>query len=1774
MIAIATPAAILQILVTANAAQAITTLRTVDGKVQQSARHADKQASKIGSAVRKGMMVGAGGIAAGLALSVRAAADFESHFAEVRKTVDTNARGFAVLEKGIRRMAKTIPISANELSDLAGQAGALGIREKDLLRFTRTAAELGIATDLSSSDAANALARLANIMGTAGRDFRRLGSTFVRLGNEGASTEEEIASMALRIAGAGHQIGMSEAQVMAYASALSSVGINAEAGGSSISKVFVEIAQAVRAGKGKLDVLATTAGMSAGAYAKAFRQDASMATLKFIEGLDRMRRSGGDVFGTLEKLKFGEIRVRDALLRASGAGKLFREQLKTGNDEWRRNTALTREAAQRYATASARLQVLKNRVTDWGISIGQRLLPHLTAMMDILSDDRLTSEEKFDRLARMIGPLLSRGVEEGVRIVAAAGPKFVAALGTGIVSAWTGMSPLAKLFTAGAILTAVGGRGALLKTGAVLGRVLGMGVSGGMASSVATGGASSAAAGGAAGFMAGTKGKLIGLARGGALLGVGAVMADSILSELGRQSQKTDPALLTSLKAQTGPRGLPGKAFGAVDKIPGISGFSDEQKAAQKLLPIMQQVLSGRRQISQATIAEIQKLSQSLDLTKQQRAQYERILATLRQGSNLRIRVDAGMDPSALRKIRNNFDFLRTGVGASMADILKVSRRNMRLIADTMGINTAEGRKLAAQNMKAAANAINVQMMRSGDFTKSGLDRMKALIRNANLIDPSRKMAAQFGRGWAQGMDSAKEITRSGLARMIAEARKMPGPMRKVALETWLAQLNAARQNRRITEKEFQDLRSRVAAEFTGMRTASREAAKVVPLNVAQLTNQTSDGLLLLGQNTNSILGAFGARKLAFSVRRVRTQNRQTGGMIVPGTGTGDRVPAMLEPGEGIINRKAVAAMGGASAIHAINAKIPRFGRPERHQKGGIAGAVSAINRFEEAAFPYLWGGGHGATPAPWGPVDCSGFVSYVLQHAGINIPTMVSGDLANAGMPGPGPITVYANPTHTLMSVMGRFAGTSGQNPGGGAGWISRPDGGYLSGFTVRHFEAIAMELEKLAMAGAPGPLREMGQAALDLSRKAGNAKIKALAATFGGGGDAGDPGPIGRGGKVSAGGSYNKPALMDIWGQAGGVSSSANIAAAVALAESSGNPNASNNNTNGTIDRGLWQINSIHGALSTFDPLGNARAAVSISGNGSSWMPWVAYTNGNYAQYLQQGGIAQMLQRGGVAGFDTVGKGGAAALLGKRARVPLDILGNIDKTIATYRRPVPVRQQRKQLAKTLKLIEDVGLSDGRQRQLNALSQRADLAAEYAQRAASLSYEMTYAERAPMLGPDGRQMMDGREPMWFEPGDAVLDAENRPMTFFAEVAGKNEAGWTNERLATLMDLRNKLIEAEPIVRREQIKVANLLDEARKRLARIKREIADAAEVRKRVQREARQAENNIERFRKLLEDARDRFEKYRDRLEDLRKRPRRNAGRIADLLGRMGELRAKIGGYRNDITGETARMVGLRRESFDIGEQQKVRVNVRGAIEKLIGDESSGLIGKQARLREFYPTLLGTGSDSFKGLQTVQGNVEGMLAFAPLSAVPPIGTLGGEVFDAQEILRQLAVKPQPINRTPSPADDGTTPDTGPGGSDSSDSERIALLEQLLRESQQRTFVALRQFDVLRNFPAVGSLPFGGVFHTGGIVPGPRGQERMAVVKSREGVFTEEQMAAMGGGAGLGDLKVIVNGDIVSDARNPIEVEYGGQRFAVAVERVVNGMASRSVRSNGRAGAI
>lgn len=336
--------------------------------------------------IGQGLVVTGAALTAVTALSVKAAMQWESAWAGVTKTVDGTPEELAQVEEGLRGLTSVLPAAHDEIAAVAEAAGQLGIETPNVVGFTKTMIDLGETTNLSANDAATALARFTNIMGTSQDKVSNLGSALVGLGNNYATTEAEIMAMAMRLAGAGVQVGLSEGQVLGLSTALSSVGIEAEAGGSAMSKVMIEIAASVETGNEKLAKFASAAGMSGEQFSKLWREDSAAALTAFVKGLGNAEAQGKSTLGVLADLGITEVRMRDALLRSSSAADQFSAAMADGNTAFEENNALTIEAAKRYATVESKLSMAGNAVRDAAIDFGEVFLPAVSGAADAVGE--------------------------------------------------------------------------------------------------------------------------------------------------------------------------------------------------------------------------------------------------------------------------------------------------------------------------------------------------------------------------------------------------------------------------------------------------------------------------------------------------------------------------------------------------------------------------------------------------------------------------------------------------------------------------------------------------------------------------------------------------------------------------------------------------------------------------------------------------------------------------------------------------------------------------------------------------------------------------------------------------------------------------------------------------------------------------------------------------------------------------------------------------------------------------------------------------------------------------------------------------------------------------------------------------------------------------------------------------------------------------------------------------------------------------------------------
>ena len=350
-------------------------------------------------------------------VATKAAVDFESAFTGVRKTVDATEEEFAALSDGIKEMSSTMPQSASEIAGVMEVAGQLGVRGTDsLLQFTKTMVMLGDATNLSSEEAATSIARVMNIMGTSSEDVSRFGATIVDLGNNFATTESEIVAMTNRLAAGGKLAGLTEAELMALATAMSSVGIEAEAGGTAMTQTFNEIEKAVANEGEKLAEFARVSGMTSKEFATAWETSPITAIQSFITGLGKLDESGESAVLVLDNLGLTGIRQSNMLKSLGLASDLLADSIDTANNAWQENTALVNEANTRYETTESKLAMLKNSAVNLAASFGELLIPLVDSLNSLLQKaigwlDGLSEEQKSAlvtilEIAAAVGPLL------------------------------------------------------------------------------------------------------------------------------------------------------------------------------------------------------------------------------------------------------------------------------------------------------------------------------------------------------------------------------------------------------------------------------------------------------------------------------------------------------------------------------------------------------------------------------------------------------------------------------------------------------------------------------------------------------------------------------------------------------------------------------------------------------------------------------------------------------------------------------------------------------------------------------------------------------------------------------------------------------------------------------------------------------------------------------------------------------------------------------------------------------------------------------------------------------------------------------------------------------------------------------------------------------------------------------------------------------------------------------------------------------------------------
>lgn len=330
-------------------------------------------------------------LGAGLALgaSIKSFVDFEKAMVGVKKTVDPTEEEFRKLTDTAIKMSQELPNSSVEIANLMKTAGQLGISKKGIGEFTRTIIDLSNATNIIGEDGAEKMAKFANVTKMSEADYRKFGSSIVDLGNNFATTEQDILDMSTRLGASAKMAGLSVPDILGLSTAMTSVGISAEEGGSAMTKVINYMQTAIvdtsKTGQEHLEALAKVTGKTTEEFKESFKNNATGTLQEVINGFQKMDASGGSVIKTLKDMGINNIREQQTITKLASAGDLLTKAIDTSGKAWTSNTALTKESNASYQTTGAKLKILQNRFVELARQFGEKMKPAIDFLIKALT---------------------------------------------------------------------------------------------------------------------------------------------------------------------------------------------------------------------------------------------------------------------------------------------------------------------------------------------------------------------------------------------------------------------------------------------------------------------------------------------------------------------------------------------------------------------------------------------------------------------------------------------------------------------------------------------------------------------------------------------------------------------------------------------------------------------------------------------------------------------------------------------------------------------------------------------------------------------------------------------------------------------------------------------------------------------------------------------------------------------------------------------------------------------------------------------------------------------------------------------------------------------------------------------------------------------------------------------------------------------------------------------------------------------------------------------
>jgi hypothetical protein len=345
-----------------------------------------------GSAIWQAAAAGAALFTAGIGLAVKAAIDFESSMADVRKVVDglESPEAFREMQHEILELSNTMPIAASGFAEIYAAAGQSGVAKDDLREFAIAVAQTAVAFDMTAEQAGRAMAQMRSALGLTTPELVLLTDAINELSNDsrGALTAGDLVEFMTRVGAFGKLAGLSAEQTAAFGAAMIQTGVQTNVAATSFRNMVSALSKGPSMTDKQVDALRRL-GYSM-ADAKQIESELTRAAeTESRRRVDDARRHKDDIVRLAQEQSDRRIEVaRDETDRLSKEiNRRFRDELTVLQDGWEDQAKAQEDAMRDRANAQIKaLQRQERNEIDSIQKVAREQKTDATATVDRIRD--------------------------------------------------------------------------------------------------------------------------------------------------------------------------------------------------------------------------------------------------------------------------------------------------------------------------------------------------------------------------------------------------------------------------------------------------------------------------------------------------------------------------------------------------------------------------------------------------------------------------------------------------------------------------------------------------------------------------------------------------------------------------------------------------------------------------------------------------------------------------------------------------------------------------------------------------------------------------------------------------------------------------------------------------------------------------------------------------------------------------------------------------------------------------------------------------------------------------------------------------------------------------------------------------------------------------------------------------------------------------------------------------------------------------------------------